>query len=86
MQTKLLTLKPQTFKCFHLDILTQEDKLIFWVKQHPYIANLVSYQQLSFILTLVTIQYNNKTITLPFWIGITPISEYKKLRAYLSWN
>ena len=71
---------------YQLEIDTQNSKFTLYKNTKPYEALLINCRQITFLLTMITLQYNNSKITLPIYIDSVPINEYKNLRMFLQWN
>ena len=71
---------------YELEIDTIKDELILHHRNQLYSAQLIRCRQITFLLTLITIGYAKKVITLPIYIDSIPLNQYKDLRMFLQWN
>lgn len=71
---------------YQIDIYPNENKIIIYKNNKHYTAQLVGCCQLSFLLTLITLKYNNRAITFFIFIDSVSLVQYKKLRMFLQWN
>ncbi len=71
---------------YQIEIDTENSKLTLYKNNKAYEALLISCRQITFLLTMITLKYNNSKITVPIYIDSVPINEYKNLRMYLQWN
>lgn len=71
---------------YQFDIDTESSKFTLYKNNKAYDALLINYRQITFLLTIITLSYNNSKITLQIYIDSIPITQYKNLRMYLQWN
>mgnify|MGYP007122131775 CR=1 FL=1 len=76
--------KFQTGYCIKIASDTRQITLIHKNKNH--VAQLVNCYQITFLLTCITLHYNNKTVTRPIFIDSLSLNQYKCLRMFLQWN
>ncbi|MFN7094246.1 MAG: protein YgfX [Burkholderiales bacterium] len=73
------------FPHYQLDILVEEGKIVLWDEGAPQIAQLIKAQQLSFLVTLLSLALPSKQITIPVFIDSVKLTQYKALRVFLLW-
>ena len=71
---------------YQLDIDTANSQFTLYKNNKPYEVVLINCCQITFLLTMITLKYNNSKITLPVYLDSVPINEYKNLRMFLQWK
>ena len=71
---------------YRLDIDTENSKFILYKNNKTYEVMLSNCRQITFLLTIITLSYNNTKTTLPIYLDSIPITQYKNLRMFLQWN
>lgn len=78
-----LTFRPTNYK---LLIDTKKDHFKIIINGKQYDAKFIKCKQVTFLLTIITLQYAKKIVNLPVYIDNIAIHKYKQLRMYLQWN
>ncbi len=71
---------------YQLEIYPNGNKIRIYKNNRYYTAQLVKCRQLSFLLTLITLKYNDRTITFFIFMDSLSLTKYKNLRMFLQWN
>ncbi len=71
---------------YKLDIDTENSKFTLYKNNKSYEALLINCRQITFLLTMINLEYNNSKITIPIYLDSVPINEYKNLRMFLQWS
>jgi hypothetical protein len=69
-----------------LDIDTSLNTFTLRKNGYTYSAKLINCRQITFLLTIITLQYGKHSINLPIYMDSIKLTEYKNLRMFLQWN
>jgi hypothetical protein len=67
-------------------LLNHQSKWFVKKGQYIYKAQLIRYRQFTYLLTIITLKYNQQTVTIPIFIDSVNLQYYKSLRRLLQWH
>lgn len=68
-----------------IEILANNTTLL-WHKNKAHAAEIIKLQQITFLLTIITLKIQHNNIIVPIFIDSINLKQYKKLRTLLLWS